>query len=345
MALLTLNSLFFTSAFPLWDYGDGGGGRAVFAQADQVTEEPEEETGEEPEEETGEETGEETEEETGEETEEISPESLQIESEELDKFDPLDEMNALIDRDFWRSLRGSLPCMEYEAACVITLQNLAVAKSPLLLSIDQKLEAIAETIDEAAVLNSEDKKIAVLKPALVYLATPETVTILGENNQQTQERRGLLSRITQIVTAPTQLLDNLIGAIATPLADYLTGGSPEYKRSEIAIAGLQAESANLRIDRQKFELDVRKIIDERLAAVDVAAREYRLALSEIAIARRQGDLYKLSFSQGLGDLDRMMAIESSVDAKAGQVISRFTALRTEVNRLKFLAYGGSPIEE
>lgn len=279
------------------------------------------------------------------ETEEISPENLEDEARQLDRFDPLDEMNALVDRDFWRSLRGSLPCLEYEANCVITLQNLAVGKSPLLSSIDQKLEAIAETIDQATILNSEDKKIAVLKPALVYLATPETVTILAENNQQTQERRGLLSRITQIVTAPGQLLDNLIGAVATPLADYLTGGSAEYKRSEIAIAGLQAESANLRIDRQKLELDVRKIIDERLAAVDVAAREYRLALSEIAIARRQGDLYKLSFSKGLGDLDRMMAIESSIDAKAGEVISRFTALRTEVNRLKFLAYGGSPIEE
>lgn len=302
---------------------------------EQAEEEPEEIPEVEPEEES----------EEIEETEEISPETLENEARQLDRFDPLDEMNALVDRDFWRSLRGSLPCIEYEAACVIALQNLAVGKSPLLLSIDQKLEAIAETIDEVAVLNSEDKKVAVLKPALIYLATPETVTILGENNQQTQERRGLLSRITQIVTAPTQLINDLVGAIASPLADYFTGGSSEYKRSEIAIAGLQAESANLRIDRQKLELDVRRIIDERLAAVDVAGREYRLALSEIAIARRQADLYKLSFSRGLGDLNRMMAIESTIDDKAGQVISRFTALRTEVNRLKFLAYGGSPIEE
>lgn len=340
MGILILNLPCFTSgasAFLVWGEHEGGGvGQAGLAQ------QTDEETEEEVEEETGE-AGEETEG-VGEETEDISPETLEDEARQIDRFDPLDEMNALVDRDFWRSLRGSLPCLEYEANCVVTLQNLAVGKSPLLSSIDQKLEAIAEAIDEAAVMNSEDKKIAVLKPALVYLATPESVTIL-ENNQQTQERRGLLSRIAQIVTAPTQLIDNLIGAIASPLADYLTGGSAEYKRSEIAIAGLQAESANLRIDRQKLELDVRKIIDERLAAVDVAAREYRLSLSEIAIARRQGDLYKLSFSKGLGDLDRMMAIESSVDAKAGEVISRFTALRTEVNRLKFLAYGGSPIEE
>ena len=316
--------------------GGGRAGRAlVIAQ----------ETEEEMEEDSEEDSEEKIEEDSEEEIEEISPETLEDEARQLDRFNPLDEMNALIDRDFWRSLRGSLPCLEYEAACVITLQNLAVGKSPLLSSIDQKLEAIAQTIDEAAVLNSEDKKVAVLKPALVYLATPETVTILGPNNQQTQERRGLLNRLTQIVTAPTQLLDNLIGAIASPLADYLTGGSSEYKRSEIAIAGLQAESANLRIDRQKLELDVRKIIDERLSAVDVAAREYRLSLSEIAASRRQTELYRLSFSKGLGDLDRMMALESSIDAKAGQVISRFTALRTEVNRLKFLAYGGSPIEE
>lgn len=317
-----------------------GGGRAGRPLV--VVQEAEEEPGEDIEEE---ETEEELEEDAEEDTGEISPETLEDESRQLDRFNPLDEMNALIDRDFWRSLRGSLPCLEYEAACVITLQNLAVGKSPLLLSIDQKLEAIAQTIDEAAVLNSEDKKVAVLKPALVYLATPETVTILGPNNQQTQERRGLLNRLTQIITAPTQLLDNLIGAIASPLADYLTGGSSEYKRSEIAIAGLQAESANLRIDRQKLELDVRKIIDERLAAVDVAAREYRLSLAEIATIRRQTELYRLSFSKGLGDLDRMMVFEASIDAKAGQVISRFTALRTEVNRLKFLAYGGSPIEE
>jgi FtsZ-interacting cell division protein YlmF len=279
------------------------------------------------------------------ENEELTTETAEEEAKQLEQYNPLNEMNALTDREFWRNLQGSLPCLKYESSCVIALQNLAVSKSPLLSSIDQKLEAIKEAINNAETINNEDKKLAVLKPALVFLATPETVQITNDKNQITTERRGILDRVISIVTSPANLINDLVGAVAKPLADYLTGGSQEYKQSTIAIAGLNAEAANLRIDRQKLELEVRRIIDERLAEVDNSAREYRLTLAAIATLRREAELYKLGFTRGIGNMQTMINLESSIQNTASQVISKFNSLRTNVNRLKFLAYGGSPIDE
>jgi hypothetical protein len=237
-----------------------------------------------------------------------------------------------------------LPCLEYEAKCVLSIQSMAVSSSPLLVAVDGKLSEMQEAIDTAVVASTESEKMAILKPALLYFATPETVAIV-ENGQSRSEQRGLLDRLVDVVASPGRLVNEVVGAIAKPLADSLTGGSSEIRQSNIAIAGLNAELSNLRIDRQKLELEIRKIIDDRLAAVDVAARSYRLSLSDLAVEKRKADLYRLSFARGLGDISQMIALESAIDSKAGSAIAAFTQLRTEVNRLKFLAYGGVEIEE
>jgi len=121
------------------------------------------------------------------------------------------DIDALIkkgfDDDMWRIMRGALPCLETSSACLQQLQEKAVAQSPLLKEIDQKVQEANQKIEDAKSQNKKSIKLSIFSPALQYLLNPQTLNNGGSKSQSTG---GLIDNIAALFTGKVGVLNGIL---------------------------------------------------------------------------------------------------------------------------------------
>ncbi|YAF99284.1 MAG: hypothetical protein AB3A66_27980 (plasmid) [Nodularia sp. CChRGM 3473] len=275
--------------------------------------------------------------------EDLSPEEAQQLDEEADVQLPKPEQNpfnkpsidAILEREFnddmWRLLRGGLPCLETSAACLQQLQDRAVAQSPLLREIDNRVAEANEKISEARARNQKSIRLGVLTPALQYLLGPAP-----QPGQPQQRGNGLIDNVLGIIRGDTGLINGLLRVIGVPLFEGTQGGNAEAQRNAIAISDIQVKVAELQRGRAKLADEIREKVTLSLVKFDEARTDFQTAQVVASRAIDQFKVFEIRYIRGNSDTETYLLRQNSLDNTKAQTYRAWAKMRRSLFEIKLL---------
>lgn len=273
---------------------------------------------------------------------EMTPEEAQEADSDADSQLPKPEPNpfnkpsidAIIQREFdddmWRLLKGGLPCLETSAVCLQQLQEKAIAQSPLLKEIDNRITEANERINEAKARNSKSIRLAILTPALQYLLGPAPTV------GQPQRGNGLLDNTSAIFRGDTSIINGLLNVIGVPLFQGFQGGNADAQRNAIAISDIQVKVAELQRGRAQLADQIRGKVVESLVRFDEAKTEYQTAQIVALRAIEQFKVFEIRYVRGNSDTETYLGRQSSLDNTKAQTYRAWAKMRRSLFEIKLL---------
>lgn len=243
-------------------------------------------------------------------------------------------IDAIIQREFdddmWRLLKGGLPCLETSAVCLQQLQEKAIAQSPLLKEIDNRITEANERINEAKARNSKSIRLAVLTPALQYLLGPPPTA------GQPQRGNGLLDNISAIFRGDTSIINGLLNVIGVPLFQGFQGGNADTQKNAIAISDIQVKVAELQRGRAQLADQIRGKVVESLVKFDEAKTEYQVAQIVALRAVEQFKVFEIRYVRGNSDTESYLARQNNLDNTKAQTYRAWAKMRRSLFEIKLL---------
>lgn len=231
----------------------------------------------------------------------------------------------------WRLLRGGLPCLETSAACLQQLQDRAVAQSPLLREIDNRVAEANEKISEARARNQKSIRLGVLTPALQYLLGPAP-----QPGQPQQRGNGLIDNVLGIIRGDTGLINGLLRVIGVPLFEGTQGGNAEAQRNAIAISDIQVKVAELQRGRAKLADEIREKVTLSLVKFDEARTDFQTAQVVASRAIDQFKVFEIRYIRGNSDTETYLLRQNSLDNTKAQTYRAWAKMRRSLFEIKLL---------
>lgn len=274
--------------------------------------------------------------------EELTPEEAQQVDQESDSKLPKPEQNpfnkpsidAIIQREFnedmWRLLKGGLPCLETSAVCLQQLQDKAIAQSPLLKEIDNRITEANQRIEEAKSRNQKSIRLAILTPALQYLLGPAPTV------GQPQRGNGLIDNIAAIFRGDIGIINGLLNVIGVPLFQGTQGGNADAQRNAIAISDIQVKVAELQRSRAQLADQIRGKVAESLIRFDEARTEYQTSQVVASRAADQFKVFEIRYRRGNSDTETYLLRQNSLDNTKAQTYRSWAKMRRSLFEIKLL---------
>lgn len=252
--------------------------------------------------------------------------------------DSLDKLIQLrINDDLWKALLGDLPCLETQEACIRELQNLAVANSRSLRSIDQRVQIINAKIEESRRENKTSINAAVFEPAVTALFKLETITQPGPNGTTIQKQRGFLDRVLGLFTSISGI-NEILSFIGLPLfKNRFGGGGDAAQQRTILITDLQVKVAE--IERQRGELadKIREAVLMQVLEFDVIRKDFQVSqeVARRSIIRSRLREVDYRFTTAYSTDSYLSSIDQTDRIKADSY-RQWARLRSQLSRIKIL---------
>jgi hypothetical protein len=275
----------------------------------------------------------------------IEPDSITSEQNPLnpvgDSLDALIQMR--INDDLWTTMQGELPCVEASEACIRQLQEQAIANSPALKAIDQRVELVNQKIDEARANNQRTINLGIFEPALTaFLGIETTPAVVNADRTVTPARqRGFIDRALDYITNPVLGVNNLLAAIGIPLFRSLTGGDAATQQREIAIADLQVKVAEIENQRGQIANATREQVTLQVLAFDQVRREFQIAqeVARRSVLRLRVIELDYRFGSGTMTTPQYLSEVSALDQQKAVTFRAWAQLRAQLVRVKILVLG------
>ncbi|MDB9372357.1 hypothetical protein [Nodularia sphaerocarpa] len=275
--------------------------------------------------------------------EDLSPEEAQQLNEEADSQLPKPQQNpfnkpsidAILEQEFnddmWRLLRGGLPCLETTAACLQQLQDRAIAQSPLLKEIDNRVAEANEKINEARARNQKSIRLGILTPGLQYLLGPAP-----QPGQPQAAGTGLVDNILGIIRGDTGLINGLLRVIGIPFFQGTQGGNADAQRNAIAISDIQVKVAELERGRAQLADQIREKVTLSLVKFDEARTDFQTSQVIASRSIEQFKIYELRYIRGNNDTEGYLAKQSELDRTKANTYSSWSKMRRSLFEIKLL---------
>lgn len=275
--------------------------------------------------------------------EDLSPEEAQQLDEDADSQLPKPEQNpfnkpsidAILEREFnndmWRLLRGGLPCLETTAACLQQLQDKAIAQSPLLKEIDNRVAEANEKINEARATNKKSIRLGILTPGLQYLLGPAP-----QPGQPQAAGTGLVDNILGIIRGDTGLINGLLRVIGIPFFEGTQGGNADAQRNAIAISDIQVKVAELQRGRAQLADQIREKVTLSLVKFDEARTDFQTSQVVASRAVDQFKVFEIRYIRGNSDTETYLLRQNQLDNTKAQTYTAWAKMRRSLFEIKLL---------
>ncbi|BAZ33628.1 hypothetical protein NIES4074_61420 (plasmid) [Cylindrospermum sp. NIES-4074] len=230
-------------------------------------------------------------------------------------------------------MKGALPCLETSANCLDQLQTRAVAGSPLLKELDNRIQEANDKIAEAKNRNAKTVQLSVLTPALQYLLGPTP------SPGQPQQGNGLIDNLLGIFNGKVGILNGLINVIGIPLFQGSQGANAEANRNAIAISDLQIKVAELQRARAQLADTTREKVAIALVKFDEARTDFQVAQVVGSRAIDQFKVFELRYIRGNNDTEAYLAKQSQLDRTKADTYSAWAKMRRSLFEIKLLVLG------
>ncbi|MBO3462189.1 MAG: hypothetical protein KME33_25715 [Aetokthonos hydrillicola CCALA 1050] len=231
----------------------------------------------------------------------------------------------------WRIMRGGLPCLETSAVCLQQLQDKAVAQSPLLKEIDQRVQEANQKVDEAKARNKKTISLSIFSPALQYmLGSPSS------SDTTTTRKPGFFDRLARLLTGNLGIINDLLSVIGTPFFESSQGGNSSTQSQAIQISDIQIRIAELQRQRAQQADTIREKVAVALSNFDEARVEFQM--SQIVTNRtiEQFQVYEIGYLRGNSDTETYLSKQNSLDRAKVQVYTSWAKMRRTLFQLKLL---------
>ncbi|WP_253276364.1 hypothetical protein [Synechococcus sp. PCC 6312] len=255
--------------------------------------------------------------------------------------------------DLWQGILGGLPCLDSTQECVKRLQELAIARSPILKEVDARIEEANTRIQEAQSNNQKLVNLEVFTPALqsylsfdagpsARLGTTQVVTDPFTGRQTTVTTSGPTAespfdKIGRLFTGTG--IAEALSLIGIPLITNLFGGSQAAATRSLAIGDLQIKVAELQRNRAELAGRIRDKVTLDVLAFDQFKREFQ-ATQELA--RREQTrlkLYEVTYRYGAGSTDQYLSRVNQADQYTSNAFKAWAAMRKNLEQIKILTTG------
>ena len=256
---------------------------------------------------------------------------------------PGEELQLLIQTrindDLWRSMLGDLPCADSSRACVLQLQERALANNPTLKTLTTSILEINEKIEEARSANQTAVNISIFRPLVQQFLTVTTTQEAGQ-----PRRRGLIENVLGIFTDPIGSINDILSSIGIPLLESLTGTNPQAQRNSIAITDLETKTVRLEQGRAELALSIRDKITLATLDFEQASREFQIS-QEIALrSEQQHEIFTLSYRFGGGNTQQFLGQQNSIDRSRASVYREWTKVQRQLELLRIMVFPQRPGE-
>ena len=236
-----------------------------------------------------------------------------------------------MDADQWALMYQPLSCLDTSLECVQKLQSEAVANSPLIKSVDAKIQEINNKISEAKTNNRKSIDLSVFEPGLQVFLNQKTVI---ENGQT--RTIGFLDRIGQIFTNPGSLINELLGAVGIPLLRSAYGGTDAQQSRMIQLGDLAVKIAEMERGKVELAAKIRERIQQLVLDFDAAAREFQAEQAIVVSQKRSFKIYSVTYAAGDGDTNTYLARKEQLERSKLQVFKNWAKLRAHISNIKTL---------
>ena len=237
------------------------------------------------------------------------------------------------DEDMWRIMRGGLPCLETSAVCLQQLQEKAVAQSPLLKEIDQRVQEANQKVDDAKTRNKKTISLSVFSPALQYmLGSPSS----GSSTSSGKSSPGFFNRLGKLLTGNLGIINDLLSVIGTPFFENSQGGNSTTQSQAIQISDLQVRIAELQRQRAQEADNVRSKVVVALSNFDEARVEFQMSQVVTSRSIQQFQVYEMGYLRGNSDTETYLSKQNSLDHAKAQVYTSWAKMRRTLFQLKLL---------
>jgi hypothetical protein len=233
--------------------------------------------------------------------------------------------------DMWRLMRGALPCLETSASCLQQLQNKAVAQSPLLREIDNRIAEANEKVNEAKSRNQRSIRLSILTPALQYLLGP--APSLGEPQKA---GTGLIDNIAGIISGKTGLINGLLRVIGIPFFEGSQGGNADAQRNAIAISDIQVKIAELQRGRAQLADTIRDKTAQSLIKFDEARTDFQTSQVITSRSVQQFQVFEMRYRRGNSDTETYLLRQNSLDNAKASTYSAWAKMRRSLFEVKLI---------
>ncbi len=237
------------------------------------------------------------------------------------------------DDDFWRIMKGGLPCLETSAACLQQLQEKAVAQSPLLKEIDQRVQEANQKIEDAKTRNQKSIKLSIFSPALQYFLQPQTLNNGGSKSQGTG---GIIDNLAALFTGKVGIVNGLLKAVGIPLFEGSQGGGDSAQTRAVQISDIQIRIAELQRERAKLADEVRDKVAKALVDFDEARISFQSSQVLATRSLQQFQVYEIRYVRGNSDTESYLARENSLDHTKAQTYEAWAKMRRSLFQVKLL---------
>ena len=228
-------------------------------------------------------------------------------------------------------MKGGLPCLETSAACLQQLQEKAVAQSPLLKEIDQRVQEANSKIDEAKAANKKSIKLSILSPALQYMLGPAP-----SGDTTGQRRPGFFDRLAKLFTGNVGIVNDLLTVVGIPLFQGSQGGDSQAQSRSLQISDIQVKIAELQRERAKLADTVRDKVAQSLVQFDEARTEFQSSQILATRSLQQFQVYEIRYVRGNSDTESYLARENSLDHTKAQTYAAWAKMRRSLFQVKLL---------
>lgn len=280
----------------------------------------------------------------------VDPANLEDEQNPLNPVgDSLDQLIQMrLNDDLWSAMQGDLPCLTATEACIRELQDQAIANSPALQAIDERVALANEKIDEARARNQRTINLGIFEPAVTAffqiesLAAIPATTVNGVTTPaQPARRRGFLERIMMAFDSPLRAANDILALVGLPLFRNISGGDAATQQREIAISDLQVKIAEIENKRGELANAIREQVMLQVLDFDQIRREFQIAqeVGRRATLRLQILEQNYRFAVGGMDTPRYLTELSNLDQQKAQTFRAWARLRSQLVRVKLLVLG------
>ncbi len=230
-------------------------------------------------------------------------------------------------------MKGALPCLETSAACLQQLQEKAVAQSPLLKEIDQRVQEANQKIEEAKARNQKSIKLSIFSPALQYFLQPQTLNNGGSKSQGTG---GIIDNLAALFTGKVGIVNGLLKAVGIPLFEGSQGGGDSAQTRAVQISDIQIRIAELQRERAKLADEVRDKVAKALVDFDEARTEFQTVQVVSQRSIEQFQVYEIRYVRGNSDTESYLAHQNSLDHTKAQTYAAWAKMRRSLFQVKLL---------
>lgn len=240
-------------------------------------------------------------------------------------------ISGKINDDLWVALRGGLPCLELSRTCLNSLQDLAIASSPLLKELDSRISEGTDKATTAKVANQKTIQLDILSPALQYLLN--TNGSVDSNGH----KPGFFERLGGLLLGKIGIVNDLLSTVGIPIFNSLNGGSSNVKSQAIQISDLQVRIADLQRARAELADKVKEKVTSSLTDFDNARVEYQMSQVMIRHHTSQFQIYQMRYLRGANTTEEFLQQQNQLDKDKTQVYGAWAKLRRSLFELKLLA--------